>query len=112
MVLGRDHPGADRSVVAAEIAVNWHGVRFSFTTRNPKRRPTWLAVMLERGPFRRFEGNGASRRSRRKPARSSSCWGTTSSTRSPVRSPARVFDEIAGTFVDAYVARADKLYGG
>ena len=102
----------DDAMVAAEIAVNWHGVRFSFTTRNPKRRPTWLAVMLERGPFRRFEGE----------------WNLT-----PLAADAckiefmlrydfqnaiarsltgKVFDEIARTLVDAFVARADKLYGG
>ena len=102
----------DDSVVAAEIAVNWHGVRFSFTTRNPKRRPTWLGVMLERGPFRRFEGE----------------WNLTPLTADACKIEfvlrydfehaiarsltARVFDEIARTFVDAYVARADKLYGG
>jgi hypothetical protein len=44
-------------VVAAEIDVDYHGVRFSLVTRNPKRRPDWLAVRLEKGPFRRFEGD-------------------------------------------------------
>ena len=34
----------------------WRGVRFSFVTRNPKRRPTWMAIGLEEGPFRRFDG--------------------------------------------------------
>jgi ribosome-associated toxin RatA of RatAB toxin-antitoxin module len=46
----------DDQVVAARIAVAWRGVRFSFVTRNPKRRPTWMAIGLEEGPFRRFDG--------------------------------------------------------
>src|SRR5215216_7837348 len=46
----------DESVVVADITVDYHGVRFNFTTRNPKRRPEWMAVTLERGPFRRFDG--------------------------------------------------------
>ena len=25
------------------------------TTRNPKRRPHWMAIQLESGPFRRFD---------------------------------------------------------
>ena len=33
-----------------------HGVRFGFRTRNPKRRPEWMAIHLERGPFRHFDG--------------------------------------------------------
>ena len=46
----------DDGIVAARIAVSWRGVRFSFVTRNPKRRPTWMAIALEEGPFRRFDG--------------------------------------------------------
>jgi ribosome-associated toxin RatA of RatAB toxin-antitoxin module len=46
----------DDSVVAARLAVDYRGLRFDLTTRNPKRRPHWLAVRLEEGPFRRFEG--------------------------------------------------------
>src|SRR5579872_5294635 len=46
----------DDSIVAAEITVDFRGARFTLTTRNPKRRPEWLAVRFMRGPFRRFEG--------------------------------------------------------
>ena len=27
------------AVVSARIAINWHGVKIEFVTRNPKRRP-------------------------------------------------------------------------
>src|SRR5436190_19295835 len=43
-------------VVAARITFRHRGLEFEMTTRNPKRRPAWLAVRLQRGPFRRFEG--------------------------------------------------------
>ena len=46
----------DESMVAARLTVDYHGLRFDLTTRNPKRRPHWLAVRMEKGPFRRFEG--------------------------------------------------------
>ena len=46
----------DASVVMARITINYHGLHFDLTTRNPKRRPNWMAIHLERGPFRRFEG--------------------------------------------------------
>ena len=46
----------DETVVVARIAVKYRGVAFSFTTRNPKQRPHWMAIHLEEGPFRHFEG--------------------------------------------------------
>jgi len=98
----------DESVVAAEIAVAYLGARFSFTTRNPKRRPEWMAVTLERGPFRRFEGEWHLRAL--SPA---ACkiefalryefGGTLVGT---IAAP--VFDRIANTLVDAFVERADR----
>lgn len=98
----------DENVVVANIAVDYHGLRFEFTTRNPKRRPGWLAVTLDRGPFRRFEGE----------------WRLTSLAAAAckieftfryefdavlVRSLASpVFDRIANSFVDAFVTRAQR----
>jgi ribosome-associated toxin RatA of RatAB toxin-antitoxin module len=43
-------------VVSADLEVKLAGMNFSMRTRNPKRRPTYMAIHLERGPFRRFEG--------------------------------------------------------
>jgi ribosome-associated toxin RatA of RatAB toxin-antitoxin module len=100
----------DDSVVAAEIRVDYRGVRFSFTTRNPKRRPEWLGVRLERGPFRRFEGD----------------WHITSLAPAACkiefvfqyelggaltsRLARSVFDHVATTLVDAFVARAEHMH--
>jgi ribosome-associated toxin RatA of RatAB toxin-antitoxin module len=46
----------DESVVVAQLTLNYHGLHFDITTRNLKRRPHWMAIHLERGPFRYFEG--------------------------------------------------------
>lgn len=46
----------DDSQVSADLQVRWHGVDFSFRTRNPKRRPAFMAIHLEHGPFRHFYG--------------------------------------------------------
>lgn len=48
----------DDGVVSARIAVNYHGMRFHFVTRNPKRRPEFMSIQLEERPFRHFEGEG------------------------------------------------------
>ena len=42
--------------VCADIRVRYRGVGFEMRTRNPKRRPEYMAIHLERGPFRNFEG--------------------------------------------------------
>ncbi len=46
----------DDSVVSADLRVKWAGMNFEMRTRNPKRRPEYMAIHLERGPFKRFEG--------------------------------------------------------
>ncbi|MBK6472401.1 MAG: type II toxin-antitoxin system RatA family toxin [Betaproteobacteria bacterium] len=46
----------DDTVVSADLKVKWGGMNFEMRTRNPKRRPEYMAIHLERGPFKRFEG--------------------------------------------------------
>lgn len=46
----------DDDLVSADLQVRLAGMNFALRTRNPKRRPTYMAIHLERGPFRRFEG--------------------------------------------------------
>lgn len=46
----------DDQLVSADLRVCWHGMNFEMRTRNPKQRPGYMAIHLERGPFRRFEG--------------------------------------------------------
>ena len=94
--------------VAARITINFHGLSFALTTRNPKRRPRWMKIHLEQGPFRRFEGE----------------WRVTELAahacridfdlryefgRGPVGLLARpIFSDIANTLVDAFAQRAEQ----
>jgi ribosome-associated toxin RatA of RatAB toxin-antitoxin module len=97
----------DESVVRAIIAIDWRGVRFSLKTRNPKRRPEWMAIHLEDGPFRRFDGEW-----RLRPLSTAGCridFRLGYDFDGAVMRLARpVFDRIADTLVDAFVARADR----
>ena len=43
--------------VAGKVDFSFLQIRFSFRTRNPKRRPEWLNVRLVDGPFRHFDGD-------------------------------------------------------
>jgi len=99
----------DDSEVVADIRVDYHGIRFGFRTRNPKRRPTWMAITLEHGPFRHFEGDWSLT-----PLSTEGCriafglrYDFDSTAMSVLARP--VFDRIANTLVDRFVARADAV---
>ena len=99
----------DESVVIANVRVDYHGLRLAFTTRNPKRRPEAMAITLEQGPFRRFEGNW-----RLTPLAASACkiefalcYEFDGALARTLAGP--VFGRIADTMIDAFVARADSV---
>jgi ribosome-associated toxin RatA of RatAB toxin-antitoxin module len=96
----------DDHEVSADIRMSWRGVNFEMRTRNPKRRPEHMAIHLERGPFRRFEGEW-----RLKLLDPGACkveflldWDFDSSIMTRAAGPA--FSRIADTMVDAFVQRA------
>jgi ribosome-associated toxin RatA of RatAB toxin-antitoxin module len=101
----------DDNLVSARIGVDYHGVRFSFVTRNPKRRPEYMAIQVQEGPFRRFEGEW-----QLTPLAADACkidfrlhYEFQSAVMAKVAGP--VFDRIANTLVNAFVGRAEELYG-
>jgi ribosome-associated toxin RatA of RatAB toxin-antitoxin module len=101
----------DDALVRAQIDVAWHGLRFRMATRNPKRRPEWLAFELEDGPFRRFEGEWHLR------ALAPAACKVELAMRYELGGPllatvaAAASDRVVGGFVDAFVTRADRLAG-
>ena len=80
----------DDAIVAARIAVAWHGVNFEIVTRNPKKRPEWLLGADGAGARSAAStATGGSARSRRRRARSNSRCAANSTTPSCAASPAR-----------------------
>ena len=101
----------DDAVVVARLQVAYLGARFEFTTRNLKCRPEFMAIGLEQGPFQRFEGSW-----HLKPLSSWGCriefalsYDFVHSVMGSLASP--VFHRIADTLVDAFIQRADSVYG-
>ena len=101
----------DQAVVAATLTVDYRGLRFDLTTRNPKQRPHWMAIRLEQGPFRRFEGEwriaelGAAACKIEFALRyefDSTLVGKLADT---------VFGRIADTMIDAFAQRTDDVLG-
>ena len=101
----------DEGVVVAQITIDYHGVQFSLRTRNPKRRPHWMAIHLEQGPFQHFEGEW--RLTELTPDACKIEFSLRYEFGGPVvgRVAGRVFDGIAGNLVDAFANRAEKVLG-
>ena len=97
----------DETMVAARLTVSYRGLRFELTTRNQKRRPEWLAVRMEKGPFRRFEGEWDLKR-----LGSDACKIELAMryefNNALGRAAGRIFDGIADTIVDAFARRAEQ----
>jgi len=96
-------------MVAARLSMRVAGLTLSLQTRNPKRRPEWLALRMVQGPLRRFEGEW-----RLTPLNASACrieftltYEFADGLIERVAGP--VFARMADTMVDAYVLRAERI---
>jgi ribosome-associated toxin RatA of RatAB toxin-antitoxin module len=100
-----------REVTRARIAVDYHGLRTSFTTRNTMRPPHAMALELVEGPFESFRGEW-----RFEPLGAEGCrvelvvdYTAAGGTLEALMSP--VFGHIVETLVDRFVERADQAAG-
>jgi ribosome-associated toxin RatA of RatAB toxin-antitoxin module len=95
---------------SATLHINYHGLKQKFTTQNSKQFPHSMQIKLKDGPFKQLDGD----------------WRFTQLTPNACKIEFRlnyefangflekiispVFSHIATTFVDGFVARADKIY--
>ncbi|MFZ9296757.1 MAG: type II toxin-antitoxin system RatA family toxin [Hylemonella sp.] len=109
-VLSRDEGGA-----TAEIGIAFGGIRQTFTTRNAHQPGRQVDMQLVSGPFSRLEGqwqfqpvgDGSQRACR---VELNLSYGFSNAVLGKLVGP--VFDKIAGSLVDAFVKRAQQVYGG
>lgn len=101
----------DASVTRATIHISYRGIRQSFSTENRKQAPVSMTMALVDGPFRKLDGEW-----RLTPLAGDGCkvdfrlqYEFSSILLEKVVGP--VFGYIAGTMVDAFLKRADSLYG-
>jgi ribosome-associated toxin RatA of RatAB toxin-antitoxin module len=95
----------------ATLHVNFHGIKAHLTTENAKEPPFWMSLKLVEGPFRHLEGGW-----RFKPLAEQACKiefhiSYEFSNRFFEKIIGSVFNQIANTFVDAFVKRARQVYG-
>ncbi|MBK8072184.1 MAG: type II toxin-antitoxin system RatA family toxin [Ramlibacter sp.] len=100
--------------MTAEIGIAFSGVRQNFTTRNTHVPGREIVIELLDGPFSRLDGHwgfeavgDASQRACRVDLKLH--YGFSNATLSRLVGP--VFDRIAASLVDAFVKRAEQVYG-
>ena len=98
-------------VTAATLRVNYRGITTQFSTENTKDVPRWMDIRLTSGPFSRMDGGW-----RFIPLGEAACkvefrlnYEFSSQLLEKALGP--VFNQIADTFVDSFVKRAQKVYG-
>ena len=104
----------DDSGMLAEVGIALSGIRHSFVTRNLHEPGRRVQMQLVNGPFSRLDGDwhfhtvgdGSQRAARVELLLN---YGFDSVTLSKVVGP--VFDRIAASMVDAFVKRAEQVYG-
>lgn len=108
-VLARDEHG-----MKAEVGISFSGIRQTFTTRNEHVPGRQIDMVLVDGPFSQLEGHwqflpvgeGGQRACR---VELNLQYAFRSATLAALIGP--VFDKIAGSLVDAFVKRAEHVYG-
>lgn len=103
---------SDPASTRATIHINYHGIKQSFTTENVKDAPVRLTVELVEGPFRVLDGEWRFTALAENACRIDFRLHYEFSSRLLEALVGPVFSYIADTMVDAFVKRAEKMYGG
>ena len=104
------HRDAERT--RATININYHGMKQSFTTENAKQPPELMTIRLIEGPFKVLEGEWKFKPLAEDACKIDFCLHYEFSSKILEMLVGPVFTYIANTLVDAFVTRADKVYGG
>jgi ribosome-associated toxin RatA of RatAB toxin-antitoxin module len=102
-----DRPDGKR----ARINIDYHGVKAHFTTDNLETLNESIVVMLVDGPFKHLHGEWRFRALGEDACKIEFELAYEFSTHLLEKLVGRVFSNIANTFIDAFVKRADKLHG-
>ena len=102
----------NEDVLCAVLHINFRGIRQKFSTKNSRSAPHAMGIQLVDGPFKSLEGAW-----KFTPLGDAGCkvefrlaWEFSSRVLASLAGP--VFNHIALTMVDAFVKRAESLYGG
>jgi ribosome-associated toxin RatA of RatAB toxin-antitoxin module len=95
----------------ARVDINYHGVKAHFATANTKVFPHSMTIRLVEGPFNALDGTWAFTALGAGACKIEFNLHYEFSSRLIEKVVGPVFSHIANTFVDAFVKRADQVYG-
>ena len=108
---GTEVLGRDETRTAARLHINYHGIKSHFATENAKVFPEQMAIRLVEGPFKRLEGEWVFRALGEAACKIEFRLLYEFSSKLIEKAVGPVFHHIANTFVDAFVKRAEQVYG-
>ena len=101
----------DEKTLRATIQINYHGIKQSWTTDNPKRAPDEMLIHLVDGPFRSLDGSWRFTGLANLGCKVELSLRYEFSNRILEKLVGPVFNHIADTMVDAFARRAEQVYG-
>lgn len=100
----------DPEITRATIQINYHGIRQGFTTENVKRAPHEMLIKLVEGPFRSLDGSWRFSDLAGRGCKIEFTLRYEFAGRILEKLVGPVFQHIADTLVEAFVARAGQIY--
>jgi ribosome-associated toxin RatA of RatAB toxin-antitoxin module len=101
----------DADITRATLTIAFKGVKQSFTTENPKTIPTAMDIRLVEGPFRRLDGSWRFTDLGGQGCRIEFRLSYELASRILDKLIGPVFGHIANTLVEAFIRRAEQVYG-
>jgi len=101
----------DETRTRATINISYRGIKQSFTTENAKRVPAEMQIRLVEGPFRELDGQWRFTALGEHGCKVEFRLRYEFSSRILAKLLGPVFGFIANSFVEAFVKRAERLYG-
>jgi len=100
----------DEKKTVATIYIDFHGLKQQFTTENTKTAPSLMIIHLKDGPFKKFSGAWKFNELNHEACKIEFTLHYEFSSIFLEKMIAPVFSHIANTFVDNFVARAERIY--
>lgn len=101
----------DDARTRATIEIRYRGIKQGFTTENTKRPPSEMDIQLVEGPFRELDGQWRFTALGEGACKVEFRLRYEFSSRLLARLLGPVFEFIANSFVEAFVKRAERIYG-
>jgi len=101
----------DAGTTRATILINYHGIHRCFTTENVKHEPVTMRIRLVEGPFRKLDGSWRFSDLAGRGCKIEFRLHYEFAGRLLDRLIGPVFHHIASTLVEAFVKRAEQVYG-